>query len=389
MMEGLIDLIDDPDLTEVPPGGFGPEDSIARPYDDIPPNWSRKQPSSHSIQGFLAVPLELFGLRFVAGVGALQYASLDYYFQNNNILSPSIGTQRPVGIPLPAIGQEEIVDWSQYMQLREGSIRGYGGALSVGVFEELSVGLSGLVLDGHSDDLETALSRGRIRFGNNDGIYYHLLDSVYSRATRSGTSDYSGEEFSISALYHGSYLSLGLMVKPPSSIRRTFETLLQEDSSGNPATSRLSGTDKLVLPWRTAIGLSLNVREDLMLGFEYEIRPLASAEYTSASGETSRPWLSSNVFRIGGQFLLTKWLAIRAGYRDEAEVFEPEGNELIGEAVGYSVYSLGLGVSFGGFCLNAAYEYSEAKYEDKWQTNVNLNRGYAHTVSADISYVFR
>ena len=70
-------------------------------------------------------------------------------------------------------------------------------------------------------------------------------------------------------------------------------------------------------------------------------------------------------------------------------MFQPEGNALIGEEVRYAVYSVGLGITFANVRLNAAYEYSDMTYEDKWATNVNLNRGQTHTLSADISYLFR
>lgn len=126
-----------------------------------------------------------------------------------------------------------------------------------------------------------------------------------------------------------------------------------------------------------------------MLAFEYEIRPLASATYTNASGTTSSPWLSSSTFRVGAEFRPADWLAVRAGFREQAEVFEQEGNALLGEPVRYIVYSAGLGLTVAGVTLNAAYEYSLMKYQDMWQTNVNLNRLERHTIVVDVSYVLR
>ena len=389
MMEGLIDQIDDPDLTEVPEGGFGPEDSIARPYDDLKPNWSHQQPRSSSLQAFLAVPIDVAGWRVVLGAGATQYANLDYYYQNNNVLSPSIGTQRPVGIPLPAIGQELSAQWSQSLEQREGSIQGYGGAVSVSLIEELAVGVSLLILDGHTVDREATLSRGRIRFGNNNGVYYHSLDSVYLRAISEGTSDFSGSELSVSAVYRGGPLGLSIVAKPPNRITREFASTIEYDTTFIPSRSEVRGEDRMLFPWRGSLGVSFAVRQDLILGFEYELRPFASAEYTNSTGETSRPWLSSALFRVGAEFRPTEWLAIRAGFREQAEVFEEEGNALIGKPVHYYVYAAGLGISVAGVRLNAAYEYSLTKYQDMWQTNVNRNSEERHTLVADIAYVFR
>jgi opacity protein-like surface antigen len=389
MMEGLIGLIDDPDLTEVPEGGFGPEDSIARPYDDIQPNWSRQTPRRQSLQGFLAIPIEVSGLQVVLGLGATEYADLNYYFQNNNVLSPSIGTQRPVGVPLPAIGQELTAEWSQYLQQRDGTIQGYGGALSVGLIKELALGVSLLVLDGHTDDHEATISRGRIRFGNNNSVFYHSLDSVYARSTSDGTSEFSGTEISFSTMYRGGPLGLSLVVTPPTRIKRVYTTTIVTDSTGTPFSTIIGGEDQMLLPWRGSAGISFAVGHNLLLGFEYELRPYSSAEYTGPAGETSRPWLSSTAFRIGAEFRPAAGLAVRAGYRAQAEVFEQEGNAIIGDPVPYAVYSAGVGFSVSGVTLNAAYEYSLTQYQDMWQTNVNLNSDARHTIVADLSYVFR
>jgi len=389
MMEGLIDQIDDPDLTEPPPEGLGPEDSIPRPYDLIKPNWSLQEPERTSVQGFVAAPFEIGTVKVVGGVGAVQYANLDYYFQNNNVLTPSIGTQRPVGVPLPAIGQVIAVDWTQYLQQRRGSIMGYGGAVSVGITEELSVGASGLLLDGQSDDVELTVGRGLIRFGNNNNVFYHTLDSVYSHTTSVVRSDFSGYEVSLGAQYRGPRLSLSLTVRPPSVIERTFSGSVERDTTGTPASQAVSGSDEMLLPWRGAAGISFAVRDDLMFAFEYELRPLASAEYTDPSGQASNPWLSSSVFRLGAECVPTPWLALRLGFREEAEVFAQEGAALIGEAVRSSVYCFGLGISFAGARVNAAYEYSHLNYQDTWQSNVNINTIQQHCVVADISYVIR
>jgi len=74
----------------------------------------------------------------------------------------------------------------QYLQQRRGSIMGYGGAVSVGITTELSVGVSGLLLDGTSDDYELTVGRGLIHFGNNNNVFYHTLDSVYARTVSTG-----------------------------------------------------------------------------------------------------------------------------------------------------------------------------------------------------------
>jgi hypothetical protein len=77
---------------------------------------------------------------------------------------------------------------------------------------------------------------------------------------------------------------------------------------------------------------------------------------------------------------------VLAGIRGQAEVFESEGNPIGGEPVTYSIYSAGCGFSYAGFNLNLTYEYSLMKYQDMWQTNVNLNKETRHSIIADVRY---
>jgi hypothetical protein len=80
------------------------------------------------------------------------------------------------------------------------------------------------------------------------------------------------------------------------------------------------------------------------------------------------------------------WFVLRAGVRGQAEVFEPAGNPIVGEPVSYSIYSAGCGVSYSGVRLNVTYEYAQMKYQDAWQTNVNLNSERRHSIVADVVY---
>lgn len=386
MMEGLLDKIRDPDFTESPDDGFGPEDSIPRPFDAIGPNWSRSRQQTQPLQVTAAAPFEIAGFSFQAGVGFGEYADLNHSFQNNNVLDPSIGTQRPAGVPLPGIGQETPVMWSRSARTREGAIYGYGAAVSAEIFDGLTVGASALLLSGTSDDTEESIQRARVLFGNNNNVYYYRLDSVYSISTSTGTSDYNGSQLSLSGMYQSGVLTIGFQVHPPTTIERSVSSTISIDTTGTPVQSVRSTTDKITLPWRGSVGFSLQVRGDLVAGFEYEARPYSSAEFSDEAGAVSRPWLSSSVFKAGAEYRAFSWLALRGGFRKLSRTFEEEGNALVGEPVQFSVYSAGIGLSLTGFRLDMAYEFSEQKYQDMWQTNVNLNRTTFSNIITSISY---
>jgi opacity protein-like surface antigen len=328
---------------------------------------------------FVAVPFSVNSLRLTAAAGLVEYANLYHYFQNNNVLTPSIGTQRPWPIHLPDALSMVPVDWYQYYRSRDGTINGYGGALSASVGSSLSFGVSGMLLKGTSDDEEVRVERGHLRFYAN----YFGLDSASGRVSTKGTSDYSGQEFTISAMYHGRYVTVGVAVKPPTTITREFSATV--DSVGISSTV-MTGTDEVALPWRGSVGASIALKQNLLLGLEYELRPYESAEYKASDGTTSSPWLSSSVFRLGMEYHPLSWFSLRAGMRNEASVFQPEGAPLVGDPVAYSVYSTGCGLAFAGVRLDLAYEYALLNYEDMWQTNVNLNRTATRNIVASISY---
>lgn len=380
LLEGLTAYIPDPDTSLV---GFTAQDTVQRPFDDIGPNWSQSNDNSLPLQALLAAPVSLGNVKLVAGIGAVRYADLAHYYQNNNVLSPDILSQRPLPTLRPTDDNPIEVEWLQTARSREGSIHGYGFALAAGVEKyNLSFGLSGMVLDGSSDDFEQEVGRGNLTFFSNA----FRIDSVYSRITKTGTSDYSGSEFTLSSLVTGRYVSIGISVKPPLTITRTYTMQVSTDTTGTPSLSTIRGEDKLKLPWRGAIGLSLTPKENLTVGLEYDYRPYDSVKYVDSEGVETSPWLGASLFRVGAEYLAAPWLALRGGIRGEAEVFEPEGNQIIGDPVTYTVYSAGIGVGFSGLQLNAAYEYSMMRYEDTWASAISKNSDQRHTIVAQLSY---
>ncbi|MDZ7292271.1 MAG: hypothetical protein ONB44_21995 [candidate division KSB1 bacterium] len=378
LLEGLTAQIPDPDTTLV---GFTAQDTVQRPFDSIDPNWSRSKNYSIPLQALLAVPVSFGKIKFVAGIGAVEYADLDHYYQNNNVLFPAILSQRPLPTFRPTDDNPLKVDWSQSIRSRDGSIKGYGFALA-GSIGSLSVGSSGLILAGSSDDFEQEVARGKLTFFSNA----FRADSVYRRITKTGTSDFSGREFTLSSILAGRHVSIGFSIKLPTTITRKYTTQVATDTTGTPSLSTVQGEDKLQLPWRGTIGLALAPKEKLTIGLEYEFRPYESVRYVDSEGTKTSPWLSASLFRVGAEYRIAPWLALRGGMRGEAEVFEPEGNHLTGEPVTYTVYAAGFGVFYSGLRLNVAYENSLMKYQDIWSSAISKNSERRHTIVAQLSY---
>jgi hypothetical protein len=379
LLEGLTAQIPNPDTT-LP--GFTAQDTVQRPFDDIGPNWSRSSNRGTPVQAMLAVPVSLGKLKVVAGIGAVEYAGLHHFYQNNNVLSPEILSQRPLPTFRPADNDPMEVQWSQSIRARDGSIQGYGIALAAAVSKSLSFGVSGMILNGSSDDFEQQVARGRLTFFSNA----FRADSVYRHVTKTGVSDFSGQEFTLSGIVSGKFVSLGVAIKMPSTITRKYSGQIATDTTGTPSVSAIVGEDKLELPLRGTIGISITPRENLLIGLGYEFRPYESGTFIDAAGEETSPWLSASLFRFGAEYRIGSWLALRGGMRGEAEVFEPEGNHLAGEPVTFTIYSAGVGLSYSRLRLDMTYENSLAKYQDIWSSAISKNSARRHSIIGQLSY---
>ena len=380
LMESLTHLIPNPNPAL---GGSSQADTVQRPYDAIGPNWSRSDGRTLPLQGLIAMPFSWGGMKLVAGVGAVEYADLNHYYQNNNVLSPPILLQRPIPTFRPTNNAPVSVDWSQYLRSRDGALRGYGVALSGGVPDgNLSFGLSGLFISGSTDDFEQHTGRGRLTFYANS----FRLDSAYRHITSTGSSEYSGTELTVSGIYRTSNVSVGITAKLPTTITRSYATQTVTDTTGVPVSTNVSGEDELTLPWRGTVALSLTPRENLRIGLEYEVRSYNSAIYKAADGTETSPWLSASVLHVGLEYIPAPWLALRAGLRGHSEVFEQDGNPIEGEPVISSVYSAGFGIVSSGLRVNFTYEYSPMKYEDIWGSAISKNSSTRNAVIIDVNY---
>lgn len=372
-------------------------DSVQRPFDSIGPNWNRGAATGLPLQVFVAVPLQIGGMKVVVGAGMTEYVDLYRFYGNNNSLSPSVlsvldGTIATTGLdvnPYP-------VQWFQYYQQRTGSINGYGASVAAALSDRISVGVSGMVLDGSTDDSEIRVGRGRLLFFRNS---LRIDRQGMTSYAKTGTSKFSGFEFNVSGTYVSRSVTIGASITTPTEITRefsgtmTFDTVTaisvvdhRTDSLHATGSMAYSGKDIMSLPLRVSAGLSLSLRTNLTLGLAYEYRPYRSAEYTAPSGDVSSPWLASSIFRVGAEYRPLEWLTFRVGATTFDENFSGITPALRGESIEYPVYSLGCGFSFMGARVNLTYEYSDRKFIDTWSNAASINRRIGNTVMASVAY---
>lgn len=367
--------------------GYNALDTVPRPFDSFGPDWRHSRNDQLPLQFFAAMPISISGMKFAVGVGAVEYANLNRYYENNNMLSPDIGSYRSAVYYRPASDADANaipVAWYQSISNRAGSIYGYGGAISASVSDQIDVGLSGMIIRGTTYDKELLRGRGILVMHR---TFFGLYPSTMYEYDY-GTSDYSGYEISVSGRYQSRTVTLGLAIKPPTTITRDYHLTQQIDTTGVLLTNPISGSDEMELPWRATVGIGVALQENVALSIEYEYLPYASSQYTQGS-TTSAPWLDGYKFKTGLEYRPKSWLALRAGYCKSTETFAPEGDYIGADPAASYVYSVGIGMRYLGIQFDIAYEYSKTNYDDLWATNVNRNTVTVQNVVLGISYTLR
>jgi opacity protein-like surface antigen len=364
---------------------IGIDSGLQKPYDTIKPNWSRSTNQTYPSMIAVGSPLEIAGYKFSAGIGYAKAINLNHYFQNNNVLSPYIGTYRPAPIPRVKSGDTLRADWFQYIGKREGGIYQISPAIALNVYGGINIGLTGNIYTGSSDDCEEHHGRGRLALRSQQ---YFTMDSVYYNRVSEGTSKYKGFNGTIGITYGNSSLQIGAVLNTPLTLKRTWNRTVSFDTTGLNTVTNFSGSDKLNFPLNYTIGISLHPTRNWTIALDYYVNQYGETSYNVDTVSISAGMVSGNVLRVGTEYFATDWLALRCGYREAAQAFAPVGTALMDEPARGSVFSAGFGLEFGSIQFDFAYEYIRLKYADAWMSNTNYNSIYTNTISFETAYTF-
>ncbi|TSA15942.1 hypothetical protein D4R75_14155 [bacterium] len=402
LFEGLTGDVKTPDSLGRSGLPLSAWNTLQKQYDNLTPGWDRTSSRTQPLSLAAAMPLTVAGMNVAAAIGFSQVINLDHYFQNNNSMSPYLGQERPDPFLITNRNDTLHIKWYQYTRQREGSVYGITPGVSVTLLPGLRVGGSATVLTGSSDDNEKRVERGHINIAISNGVGSNfMVDTVYYRQSKVGTSKYSGTMFTFGLHFQQERYSLGVTLRPPMKITRTWDRdVASIDTTKKPMPVRLddqprrsfheSGKDYLDFPLSYSLGIVLKPTDKWMIAFDYELKHLADVELTSATNSTvSRPWVNTKgAMRIGAEYLASKLIALRGGYREDVQAFSPDGSAIIDEPARGGVYSLGAGISLGNIFIDMAYEYSVLKYQDIYQSNANYNTRQQHQVMLECAYRF-
>lgn len=363
---------------------------LARPYDQIPTNWNKDKNRTSLPSVAISVPFNFLNTKWNVSGGFREAISLDTYFQNNNVLDPNIGAYRPSPVVRPKVGDSVKVQWYQFIRERTGSINGYSIGGAVDILDNLTIGVSGTLYNGTSDDIERRVDRGIfvLKTNNSSGFNVMRNDSIYNHSTITGTSDYSGMNGTIAGSFHNEVFTMSAVIVTPLELTREWSTIQQKDSMGSSvSTYTQKGKDKISIPLQYSFGIALHPSSKVSIGIDYVVNSYSETKY-STNDTTINPWLNSALLRTGIEYVPFEWLALRAGYREHVQTFIAAGAALFDDPVRGWVYSVGCGFTYDGISVNAAFEYMLTEYADAWESNINYNTFQTNSISLDLGYQF-
>jgi hypothetical protein len=373
------------------------------PFDNLGPNWTHDNNSEIVPNIFVGMPIQLNNLKMSVGLGYVEYANMNYFYQNNNDLSPEYDLVI-IGNPADPTDSLKRLDWFQSIHGRTGSLHSIGGALSIDIKENYSLGISGKYISGSTDDADINVGRGVIWFFSSGkaqrlwpsvpsaGSCIRVDSAVYSK-TVSGTSDFSGFELNIGTQFRAKNVTIGASIVLPTTITREFSGRVVSDTTKRALFAQsnyqndTTFTEKMRLPIRAKIGASFQLRSNVLMALEFEYLPYASAELEK-NGTKTKPWLDDRTsFHAGICWDPIDKVSLRFGYRKQKEVFAAQYPAYKNDPVSYNAYSLGVGAKILPYLsLNASYEYYQVKYEDVWAQSYNINTKNVNNLSAQLVY---
>jgi long-subunit fatty acid transport protein len=168
------------------------------------------------------------------------------------------------------------------------------------------------------------------------------------------------ERYSIS--YSGFSAEFGLMFLPTKYIRLGANILTSYSITAKPKEGE---STKITLPNTYAVGLSIVPAKRLILSSDYRYQPMSTVEVDGITLGDSLGYEDNHSFHVGLEYLLTgrkTSYPVRAGFYTNSaskSLLNPE-----------MVFTVGGGITWGNFTVNAAFEYFSTSFDDQETFNV-------------------
>lgn len=322
----------------------------------------------------VAVPFSVSDMSFVISGAYSQQNNILDYDRNTTFLDPHIGSNGYGDLEDRVTSAEDSlrVNWYDYRRAKNGDIKQITAALSSQVTDYLNLGFGVNIKNGESDDYYSLNKVGYfdlMESANNFVFSYDTLNTSIS-----GTSTYSGMNFSIGATFKLNRINIGLRINTPYTLEKEWDYSTTVADNDTSSLTNLTGTDELELPMTYAIGISFNPIDDLKIAFDLENANYSKAEFNLANPDsTINSWADQTIIRIGAEYKIHEYLTLLAGYRNKTELFIPDGAAIKDKGPNARTYTFGLSLDLDIARLDLAYEMRSMKYYDSYFSNTNYN----------------
>ncbi len=341
------------------------------PFSAEAADWQKERSQFGFNSAAAALPLNINGKSLVVSLGynRNEVANFD---RNDTYLSPDLGYTFYNGDITRVSGTDTLtVQWSNYLRSRFGSFNNFLGAVAYQMNEYLEVGARAKFIWGTLDDLQSL-----VRVGSFDLADQNKFRFAYQNveSTTSGTSDFSGTNFSLGAILNLDRFRVGTNLNLPYTLERKWDYVINYSDSMSSSSKNLSGTDKLKMPLSYSLGVSFTPIDEFTISFDYEYNPYKNAEFNFAGKDsTFRQWPNQKIIRMGLEYKPFKFLSLMAGYRNIPQPFIPDGAAVRDAGPDAVSYTFGVSVDVVYGRLDVSYELRRLKYYDSYYSNTNYN----------------
>lgn len=360
-------------------------DTGLEPYSDKAADWIKRHKSLKPNYFSLVYP---FKIAQKSAALSLAFSNSDFldYDRNDTYLEPHIGY---IEYQMPQIvnGLDTIrMDWSRFIRQRTGKVKTLRLGAGLAFNAHFRAGLGMDLITGSSSDRQTLQRVGYfLLFDQNDFAFsYDTLDHIIE-----GKSRFSAVKMDLGAQLAYDNFGAGIAVKFPYQIHKTsdYDVTLRVPNATNSTLSKRDESLKIPLCW--TIGIYLRPVKDLTFSLDYSSNPFSHNKTQIDSTVVQRPWADQKILSWGIEYYLSKWTALRMGYRVVPQVFIPDGATDREYGPQATIWSSGLGLRLGRLgIVNLSYEMSTLKYYDQYFSNVNYSKIITHRVAMNYTFLF-
>jgi len=344
------------------------------PYSEDAAIWSKKESDFVLNNIAFAVPLKISEYSFVVSAAYSQKNNILDYDRNTTYLDPHIGSNGygPIEERVTSAEDTVHVNWSDYTRAKNGDIKQMTFNISSEVIENLNLGIGVNILSGQSDDFYALNKVGYFDLIGGANSFKFSYDTLNTSV--SGTSEYSGMNFTLGLIYQIGQFNLGFKLNTPYTLERKWNYKYSTATTDTSFFNNLNGTDKVDLPVSFAFGLSVKPLENFRVAFDLEKANYSKAEFNiSTSDSLSSSWANQTIIRFGIEYNVYDFMTILAGFRNKTALFVPDGAAITENGPNNTTYTAGLSFDTNYGRFDFAYEMSSMRYFDSYFSNTNYN----------------